>query len=284
PVQDILAAAFSTDGIDTCRPPSPCSTMAYRSSADSLDGYSGSYNPRQAGAPAYDKYSDDDDDSSVTDSHYTTSTHTSMVSSTNLTAPTHGPNHPTWIEQFSQVPQGDLDPDAHTLWCEFCGSLECPEEFNIGEEDFWIDHHLRHMNHHLPSKLVCWFCNDYEFTVDERASREKRQENFLNRMWHIREHIFDNPRLTWQSMRPDFYMARHLHSLHVISDEVYRDIVSYTEVPPSMRIPGTPGSVSYNRNQHGQGRSQRQDDSWYQSPQQLVRGERRRNRPERPRR
>ncbi|KAK3345431.1 hypothetical protein B0H65DRAFT_425317 [Neurospora tetraspora] len=289
PIQDIPAAACPAD--IRRRPTMANLAMPYHTSAEHIEDYSGSYSPGQAMQSSYDRYYDDDD-SSVTDSNYTTSTATSMRSSTNLTVPTHGPDHPTWMQQFGHGPQVDLDPDAHELWCEFCGSLNCGEVFQFGEENLWIDHHLRHLNHHLPSKLVCWFCNDYDFTVHERANRDERRQNFVRRMWHIREHIFDNPRLTWQCMRPDFFMAEHLYSLGKIGDEVYEDIRNYTELPPQLRIPGTPGSVSYDRYQ-SQGQSQRGplgpptppgNDGWYRSPQELAHEERRRRRAERPRR
>ncbi|KAK3493294.1 hypothetical protein B0T13DRAFT_47777 [Neurospora crassa] len=264
--------------------------MSYHTSAEHIEDYSRSYSTGQRRQSSYDRYYDDDD-SSVTDSNYTTSTAPSRRSSTDLTAPTRGPDQSPWVG--INGPSGGPDPDAHELWCEFCGILNCDEEFHISEGNLWINHHLHHLSHHLPSKLICWFCNDFEFTVDERADKAERQQNFLRRMWHIRDHIFDDPRLTLESMRPDFWMAAHLHRLGKIGDEVYEDIRNYTELPPQLRIPGTPGSVSYERyHQHGQSQGRQSgplgpltppdnDDGWYRSPQELRRQERRRQRPER---
>ncbi|EGO56311.1 hypothetical protein NEUTE1DRAFT_101587 [Neurospora tetrasperma FGSC 2508] len=287
PFQDFPAAACPAD---LRRHPTLVNpAMPYHTSAEHIEDYSRSYSPGQRRQSSYDRYYDDDD-SSVTDSNYTTSTAPSRRSSTDLTVPTRAPDHSPWVG--INEPSGP-EPDSHELWCEFCGILNCDEEFHIGEENLWIDHHLHHLSHQLPSRLVCWFCNDYDFTVDERADRTERQQNFLRRMWHIREHIFDDPRLTWERMRPDFFMAAHLYRLGRIGDEVYEDIRNYTELPPQLRIPGTPGSVSYDRyHQHGQSQSRQSgplgpltppdnDDGWYRSPQELARQERRRRRSER---
>ncbi|EAA26690.2 hypothetical protein GE21DRAFT_3492 [Neurospora crassa] len=287
PIQDFPAAACPTD---LHRHPTLANpAMSYHTSAEHIEDYSRSYSTGQRRQSSYDRYNDDDD-SSVTDSNYTTSTAPSRRSSTDLTAPTRGPDRSPWVG--INGPSGGSDPDAHELWCEFCGILNCDEEFHISEGNLWINHHLHHLSHQLPSRLVCWFCNDYEFTVDERADKAERQQNFLRRMWHIHDHIFDDPRLTLESMRPDFWMAAHLYRLGKIGDEVYEDIRNYTELPPQLRIPGTPGSVSYERyHQHGQSQGRQSgplgpltppdNDGWYRSPQELRRQERRRQRPER---
>ncbi|KAK3954655.1 hypothetical protein QBC32DRAFT_76513 [Pseudoneurospora amorphoporcata] len=280
--------------------------MAYRTSADRINGYShqeyryNDFDDDHASSSFEDStprssshhYYDTDSVADSANSSYAPSTAYSMRSaSTAITVPPRGLDRPTLEQQLNQGPQGPHNQGGD-LWCELRVVAGCGATFHLNEESAWINHHLMHLNNTLPSTVVCWFCDDYPFSVNERAPPADRQRNFVDRMRHIHGHIQEDESLTIESMRPDFNMADHMYQSRLIDEHMWRAYKSYTEVPPPMRIPGTPGSVSYNRHQHGQ--SQRgphgpltppQDDGWYRSPEELEDEERRyRRRMERSRR
>lgn len=272
--------------------------MAYRTSADRINGYSHQ-------ECRYDEFDNDhaslfEDSTPRSSSHhyydtdsvnssYAPSTAYSMRSaSTAITIPSRGPDRPTLEQHISQGPQGPYNQGGD-LWCELRVVAGCGANFHLNEEGAWINHHLMHLNNLFPSTVVCWFCDDYPFSVNERAPQADRQRNFVDRMRHIHGHIQEDESLTIGSMRPDFNMADHMYQNRLINEQMWRDYKSYTELPPAMRIPGTPGSVSYNRHQHDQSHSQNQrgphgpltppeDDGWYRSPRELAREDRMRRR------
>ncbi|KAJ4414056.1 hypothetical protein N0V85_003317 [Neurospora sp. IMI 360204] len=203
------------------------------------------------------------------------------VSTIATTAPSRGPDHPTWVQQFAHGPQGSHNQGGD-LWCEFCVVADCGATFHLNEENAWITHHLTHLNHTLPSTLVCWFCDDYEFSVNERAPPDDRQRNFVDRMRHIHGHIQEDESLTVESMRPDFYMADHMFDNRLIDEDMWRAYKSYTELPRHYQIPGT------YQNQRPLGAPltpPQQNDNWaYRPPHELANEERQRRRAQRSRR
>ncbi|KAI0181338.1 hypothetical protein GGR52DRAFT_567568 [Hypoxylon sp. FL1284] len=115
------------------------------------------------------------------------------------------------------------------LPCEFVGLSSCDETFGFDEADMWIEHIVTsHLRNKLPSKGLCWYCDDYQFTAKDTAQGDRRM-NFEYRMEHIRQHIADG--FTANNIRPDFHMIEHLHSHRLISDTVYNWAKQWTEVP-----------------------------------------------------
>lgn len=152
----------------------------------------------------------------------------SEVSWASSTAPSHGPRHPTFAEQFA-VP-APLTPDSG-LWCEFHDLADCREVFQYNDEAGWIRHHREHLGDELPYRLMCWFCDD--FVADCAGGR---RANFERRMRHIGEHIRRDDQ-TLDGMRPDFFMVKHLHTLGLLSEEMYARAMDYSELPVSYQLP-----------------------------------------------
>lgn len=130
--------------------------------------------------------------------------------------------------------------DDHPLWCELRDLRGCPAEFSIADTDLWIEHHrVHHLGDRFPSRLVCWFCDHVPFVA---AHKRDRYSNFVNRMQHIRQHIWDEYKVP-DDMRPDYRMITHLRELGLISKDVYDTAMGYSELPAALRLPG--GSSSY---------------------------------------
>lgn len=143
------------------------------------------------------------------------------------------PPHPTFV-QFA-AGQGQAR-NTIRLPCEFAHILGCRWVFEYEQEDAWINHHIDHMRGHFPEKCVCWFCDVFSFRAD-MTSRGDRHNNFCIRMQHIHGCILDFPNLERQ-MRPDFHVLKHMAKHGLIPPGMYGDIMRYTELPKSYRLPG----------------------------------------------
>ena len=120
--------------------------------------------------------------------------------------------------------------DLTILWCEFQELLGCNHVFRVDDARGWIDHHVAHFGHKLPSRLVCWFCDHSPF---ESIHSADRQSNFEERMIHIRDHIVDDFRAC-DTMRPDFFVIKHLYKYGRLDHQTYLDAVRYSELPPEL--------------------------------------------------
>ncbi|KAI1428115.1 hypothetical protein F5Y12DRAFT_711430 [Xylaria sp. FL1777] len=115
-----------------------------------------------------------------------------------------------------------------TLPCEFKGYDACEQVFDIDAVDDWIEHTVSdHLKGNIPSKCVCWFCDDVVFCSDNDLDP---RTSFNRRMWHIREHILEgmNSEL---DMRPDYYLLDHVYRHKLISTDVYNVFRRYSEIP-----------------------------------------------------
>ncbi|KAI4859530.1 hypothetical protein F4820DRAFT_158937 [Hypoxylon rubiginosum] len=138
--------------------------------------------------------------------------------------------------QYTEYTGGDdfnvvYNPPAGTfvLPCEFVGIDNCDVAFNFDRTEEWIEHIItRHLHDRLPSKAVCWYCDDYHFDAKTTAQGDRRM-NFQYRMEHIRGHIADGK--TANDIRPDFHMLEHLHAHRLISDRRYNDVRQWCELP-----------------------------------------------------
>ncbi|KAI0542131.1 hypothetical protein GGR58DRAFT_338920 [Xylaria digitata] len=124
---------------------------------------------------------------------------------------------------------------AGHLPCEFVGYGGCDMVFSLDDYEGWIEHIIQdHLQDNLPRKVVCWFCDQFDF--DSRRTSDRRQ-NFDQRMYHIRDH-FLNERRTIHDIRPDHHLNTHLHNSGLIQDEVYHSVRRWDEVPqPSWILP-----------------------------------------------
>lgn len=148
-----------------------------------------------------------------------------------------------------------LPANPYFLWCELCALGDCNEIFNLNQTYEWIQHHAEHLRNDFPDELMCWFCNHVKFKA---ANRADRYATFVDRMEHIRQHVFDEYR-TVDDMRPDFRMIVHLHDRRLISDNMFDRAMSYTELPDAYRLPGSaqgqqqPGHHGHERRPAGPG-------------------------------
>ncbi|KAJ4307168.1 hypothetical protein N0V88_000547 [Collariella sp. IMI 366227] len=135
-----------------------------------------------------------------------------------------------------QLGEGDFVPmrPGQILWCEFSELLECPATFGLDDTGGWIQHHIDHLGGSFPQQFVCWFCDSHPFTT---TSPDEAPFLFDQRMQHVRQHIFDHPRLTNEHMRPDFFVIKHLRANNLLSEEMYQHVINYNEAPPQYQIP-----------------------------------------------
>ncbi|KAI6092686.1 hypothetical protein F4821DRAFT_108843 [Hypoxylon rubiginosum] len=123
------------------------------------------------------------------------------------------------------------NPPAGTviLPCEFVGLGSCDQAFEFDRTEEWIEHIITaHLHDRLPSKAICWFCDDFVFDARVTAQGDRRM-NFQFRMEHIRGHIADGK--TANDIRPDFHMLEHLRAHRLISDRMYNEVRKWCEVP-----------------------------------------------------
>ncbi|KAI1083931.1 hypothetical protein F5B20DRAFT_359193 [Whalleya microplaca] len=120
-----------------------------------------------------------------------------------------------------------------TLPCEFVGMAYCEETFHPEDTEAWIEHIATvHLLNKLPSKAVCWFCDEFTFNSRDEQVQGDRRQNFHNRMYHIRNHIVYDGK-TVHDIRPDFYMLEHLHKYGLISEQMYQYYKKWHEKVPS---------------------------------------------------
>ncbi|KAK3304579.1 uncharacterized protein B0T15DRAFT_247447 [Chaetomium strumarium] len=157
-------------------------------------------------------------------------------SSAPSSAPSVGVPQMTWMQQFGNPVAPP--PVAHQiLWCEFSGLMGCQATFGLDEENRWIEHHAAHLNGLFPQRLICWFCDDFKFVAENPTDGHA---NFVQRMQHVRDHIWEDHRLTSGNNRPDFDMVQHLYACGLLSEERYDWAMSFDESPYPL-----PGSHSH---------------------------------------
>ncbi|KAK3903859.1 hypothetical protein C8A05DRAFT_32390 [Staphylotrichum tortipilum] len=171
-----------------------------------------------------------------------------------------GAKSQTWSDQTSVLPfdaphavpythqphlpatTGTAHRPDEILWCEQIVQRPCGVTFPLDDLDGWIEHNLTHLpgrgtsDADFPSTMWCWFCNDIVF---EPRNPGEGYACFVTRMEHIRQHIFDDPHLTSERMRPDFPMVKHLYAHRMLSEACYRAAMAYTEIP----LPGEQQSL-----------------------------------------
>lgn len=120
-------------------------------------------------------------------------------------------------------------PNVDRLPCEFAKYSRCRRTFPLTDLDQWMDHIIvDHLDHKLPNKCVCWFCDDISF--DAEAQKTDRLNNFFLRLEHIRDHFRDD-HYTVDEIRPDFAFISHLHHHQLISDRMFHRTESWGESP-----------------------------------------------------
>ncbi|KAI0378307.1 hypothetical protein F5Y04DRAFT_153172 [Hypomontagnella monticulosa] len=163
-------------------------------------------------------------DSSLASSQYSTgfsdaaSTSSGYTMTTQFTASTHGTYHQA--------------ATTGVLPCEFVGLAGCDLTFHLDDTDSWIEHiYTEHLREKLPSKSICWFCDNFVFDSKAHEFQNDRPFAFHCRMHHIREHIMDGK--TVQDMRADFHMIQHLRRHGLITEEMYQIAIKWTDLPLS---------------------------------------------------
>lgn len=145
------------------------------------------------------------------------------------------------LQQEQAAGSAPVQAEEYPLWCELRNLCGCRAEFSIADTDLWIEHHrVNHLGDRFPSQLVCWFCDHVPFVA---ARKSDRYSNFVNRMQHIRQHIWDDYHVP-DHMRPDYRMITHLRERHLITKSVYDRAMAYSEVPGTLRLPGGSGGYS----------------------------------------
>lgn len=175
----------------------------------------------------------------------------SVFDSNGPPSPTPSPEPPhaetlSWFLAAMEVSGTDLQRQTYdritssprsSLWCELCVLGNCSSTFRFDQLREWVDHHCQHLNNKFPYRLVCWFCDCVPF-VSSDAGQNARYSNFLHRMEHIREHIITDY-VTPDDMRPDFFMINHLGKKGLIDDSTTRLALRFSELPDSLRFPGS---------------------------------------------
>ncbi|KAL2131254.1 hypothetical protein VTI74DRAFT_2381 [Chaetomium olivicolor] len=156
------------------------------------------------------------------------------------TAPSVGTPPLPFIEPFGVPGHTPMLP-GQILWCEFSQLLHCPATFRLDDIAGWIQHHIDHLGGRFPREFMCWFCDYYPFVATQPGERPM---NFERRMQHVRNHIFDDYRLTYEDTRPDFFLIAHLHANGLLDDDTYSHAMSYNEAPAVYQCPGTHSNSS----------------------------------------
>jgi hypothetical protein len=130
---------------------------------------------------------------------------------------------------------------SRELWCEFVNLKGCSETFRLDDDASWIAHHADHLGGSYPSQLMCWFCDHPPFVANYFNSAE---QNFAERMTHIKWHIEDDVGLNHRAMRADFHVVTHLYQNGLLDSDLYRRVMDYTDTPPPFRLPAQAGPSS----------------------------------------
>lgn len=140
-------------------------------------------------------------------------------------------SRPSRHSNFRPATVGVQSIQAHAevplLPCEFTweGYQKCDMYFHPHETDLWIDHVISdHLHHQLPSKALCWFCDDVEFDSKDWGDR---RATFDARMDHIRTHIYEGK--TVRDIRPDFHFLDHMRRFNLVTSEEAKRVRNYTE-------------------------------------------------------
>ncbi|KAI1481265.1 hypothetical protein F4774DRAFT_46291 [Daldinia eschscholtzii] len=118
------------------------------------------------------------------------------------------------------------------LPCELF-AVGCDVTFSFSEVDAWIEHVITaHLRDKLPSKVLCWFCDQWDYDCRSPGMGGDRRYNFDCRMRHIYDHFVDGQ--TAHKMRPDFYMIEHLGRHGLVSQNTYNLLRKWHDIPCSI--------------------------------------------------
>lgn len=124
------------------------------------------------------------------------------------------------------------------LVCEFCDLLGCARTFGARDVEGWVAHVAGHLGGRFPAKSLCWFCNDVVFNAgdagDAGRSSSRRRTRFEERLRHVAGHQLRDG-YTYEHMRPDFFLIRHLREHAIIDDDTFARCMGYTELPDELR-------------------------------------------------
>ncbi|KAI0798289.1 hypothetical protein GGR55DRAFT_582178 [Xylaria sp. FL0064] len=153
--------------------------------------------------------------------------HPSIASSVFSSWSTGSSAYPSSSTSTQDIDEALPIPTSH-LPCEFVGYSNCDRVFTADETEQWIEHIVAdHLHDILPTKCLCWFCDD--FTFDSKQTRDRRT-NFDARMYHIRDHIVYEKK-TVNDMRPDHFFNKHLRDHSLISEDAYNNVRRWSEAP-----------------------------------------------------
>lgn len=140
--------------------------------------------------------------------------------------------------QQVQLPNPIPPHPGQVLWCEFSDLMGCEVIFALDDVPRWIEHHILHLHDTFPRQLMCWFC-DRGHAPFVAQHPNHGYANFVDRMQHIRDHIFSDHRLTSDDMRPDFHLITHLYDIGVIDADTFYHAMSFSELPDRFRLPNS---------------------------------------------
>ncbi|KAJ8131083.1 hypothetical protein O1611_g2546 [Lasiodiplodia mahajangana] len=119
------------------------------------------------------------------------------------------------------------------LPCEFAAFHGCGQSFELTAVDNWIEHTIsHHLKGCLPTRCVCWFCDEPVFDSENGSNR---RINFERRMRHISHHILQD-RYTIHDIRADYYMLDHLYEHDLVDTTVYNACREYAEIPKPSEV------------------------------------------------
>ena len=199
----------------------------------------------------------------------------SVCSATTMRSPSVFDDDSTYaasVTSFSSEVDGIPNLGNATYPCEFAGFTDCPQRFEIGEEEAWIHHIMgAHLQNILPNESRCWFCDHAKFVTRSNQFAAK-QACFRQRMHHIAHHIREDVNIRGLRIRPDFELLDHLERHQLISAEIAAEAKLYSEMPhtsmfndeiPEAARRKRPERVIIENSRGGGGRRQRKNQQYH---------------------
>ncbi|KAI0129859.1 hypothetical protein BJ170DRAFT_290561 [Xylariales sp. AK1849] len=82
---------------------------------------------------------------------------------------------------------------SQVIPCEFVGLSGCDATFHPNRTDQWVEHvRTSHLDCRVPSKSICWFCDESPFGADKRWRQDDPRRHFDDRLDHISSHLSES--------------------------------------------------------------------------------------------
>ncbi|KAH8811753.1 hypothetical protein F5884DRAFT_855091 [Xylogone sp. PMI_703] len=133
------------------------------------------------------------------------------------------------LEQI--IAEGTMSAIGHNyeLPCPASDYIGCGLRFGANDVEHWIQHSVTHFHSYgPPPKSICSFCDNMNDRFDS-AIDGTPQENWRNRMLHIRAHYALGE--LHENSRPDFFVLDYMMRIGAITLDDYQHAIKYSERP-----------------------------------------------------